>query len=294
MIYALRDSKCTISDISRIDNFQLRWLQLIQNRMEAKFANVDMKDFKSTDVAVIYMDNSNPYGKLRFPSGMKKIFIVGKVDKNNINYLNDADHIIYTNHVQQSIVENIGNIHKPSTTCPRYPLHSFNTTVTKKKRVFIGGWMDVNLFEQIVALHRTLPKEYDFYVMTVGSGARYEVFAKNLTDMFKNSEINGNRYVRLQCDIFHYENMLLQIRASEKAFLYKKEPTHDTIIDMLKSSDKKILEHSIGESSMLAHCQASGCEILGANTISYLPFIEKNDVEYTYSLFVDKLIDIIN
>ena len=48
-------------------------------------------ELKPEDIIIINLYRQNPYGKYKIPPKCKKVFIVHRIDKENVKYINDAD-----------------------------------------------------------------------------------------------------------------------------------------------------------------------------------------------------------
>lgn len=296
MIYALLDT-ATDGFISRRDNFNSNWMSLIQNRCVVKFAPVGMDDFNAGDTVIVYLDNQKPYGSYKIPDGIRKIFIVGRVNGQNVKYLNDADYIIYTNDIQRRIVEDISGIIKPHFVMPRHPMSTFfDITLTQRNRLFIGGRFTSDktngLYTRLLDLHKKYDPTISFYIMAVDDSSGFKAYTDTLVQWLHESPLNGSRSVNLEFNAKYYKMMQLQIAASKYIHLWRDEPSIEQVNTWLNTNDKAILNHYIGESALLGIAHKFGCEIDVEPTISFLPHFQTTR-PYEFGDFADDMVHII-
>ena len=297
MIYTLLDTHNN-TFISKRDNFNSNWMSLIQDRRIVKFAPIGMDDFVPGDSVIVYLDNTKPYGSYSIPNYVKKIFIVGRVNGQNVKFLNDADYIIYTNDIQRRIVEDIVAIHKPHFVMPHHPTPTFfDIKLEKKNRVFIGGRFTQDkingFYTRLIDLHKSYDKELSFYVMGVDDSTSFKSYVDSLVKWLHESPLNGSRLVNLEFSAQYYKMMQLQIAASKHIHLWRDEPSIDQVNAWLGSGDREILNHYIGESSLLGIAHKFGCIINVAPTISFIPHFT-DMIPYEFADFSDDMIRILN
>lgn len=293
-VYILRDSKYS-SVCSRSDNFSIQWMRWYRF---AKFLPTTMTNYTDTDIIIVNIDNDNPYLINNIPPSCKKLFIVHKLHRSNIKYLQDATHIIYINELQRKIAEDIYGIAVPSTTCPRHPMHEFTTEVLKDKRVQISGWLHPDktdgLYTKLLALNKTTNRDYRFTIQMVGNEIpQYKKYWESLNKWITGTELNGERVIELDNTNVMYDIMLFNIRVAEKMYLWRNEISLNDALGLIDTKDESILDHWVGESSMLAHAQASNCDLIfDEPTISFYPYFN-NSSNFTYKEFsqvIDQLI----
>jgi hypothetical protein len=182
--YVLHDSRYE-TYLSRGDSFNRQWMSYIQQYNIVKFAPVSMNDFTNDDTVIIYLDNSKPYGNYKLIPGMKKIFIVGELRKDNIDYLKEANHVIYMSPLQHKVAIEYG-IDTAHTICPHHPFPSIDISIPKRNMVFIGGIFNVNKstgFEnRLLKLHKSTPLDWEFNVYLGGQGGTYKA---NTNELYK-------------------------------------------------------------------------------------------------------------
>lgn len=286
MIYVLSDS---VSDqfISNGNNFNSNWMSLIQSDMDVKFAPVAMREFdEDNDIIIIYLDGNNPYGEYKLPPNIKKVFIVGRIHKGNANFLNDASYVVYMNDVQQKIAETICGIVKPCIVLPRHPIPVFFDMDLKKiDRVFIGGKFNqgkkTGFHSLLLNLHKKYNTKTNFYIMGADESSLFKEYTDTLTKWLVESPLNKSRIVNLEFNSRYYKSFQLQIAASKYVYLWRDEPTIDSVYDMLDKKDKTILDYPIGDSSILGIAERFGCIIDVEPTISYIRhFKEKSNYNF--------------
>lgn len=276
-VYVLHDSRYD-SYLSRGDTFNRQWMAYIQNTIITKFVPVSMSDFAVNDTVIIYMDNSKPYGNYNLPRDIRKIFIVGELRKDNIEYLKDASHIIYLSPLQHKVAVDYG-ISCENTVCPHHPFPVTNTIVPKRDMVFFGGIFNTNkssAFEtRVLDLHKSIPTDFEFMMYLGGQGSQYKVKTSELHKWLSESEINGNRLVTLEFGKYFYRLFNLNIIAAKKVFLWRNELTASG-----NHSIDAMLDNGIRESSILPIAKHYGCDVECEDRLSYISNF--NGTEFTF------------
>ena len=293
-VYILRDS--TYSSVcSRSDNFSTQWLKWYRF---AKFAPSTMTKFSSDDIVIINLDDSDdPYGGRRMPE-CKKIFIVQKIHRSNIDYLKSADYVIYINDIQRRIAEDMYGINVPSFTCPRHPMPTFNTKVIKKNRLQVSGWMHPNkmsnLYGKLLELNRSMSRDYDFIIQMVGTEvSKYQKVWDSFNEWLVSTELNGTRRVEVDATNVMYEIMQFNVRIASHMLLWRNEPTIDEVMNKLDANDDTLLDNWVSGSSMLSIAQAADCKLIVDDSISFIAY-HNNVPDYSYKEFSNDISIIIN
>lgn len=292
MIYTLTDTT-TDSFISRGDNFNTNWMSLIQSRHPVKFAPVGMDDFIDGDMVIVYLDNAKPYGSYKIPTFVKRIFITGRINGLNVNYLTDADYVVYTNDIQRRIVEDIAGIHKPCMVMPKHPTPTFfDIDLQKQNRVFIGGRLSSEktsgFYTRLLNLHKKYDPPTSFYIMGVDDSVTFKSYCDSLTKWLMDSPLNGVRKVNLEFNARYYKIMQIQIAASKYIHLWRDEPSIDTVLEMLDAGNQDILNHTVGESSLLGIAKRFACEVDVERTISFISHF-RDQTQYEFKNLADDL-----
>ena len=219
MIYVLHDSKYE-TYLSRADHFNRQWMATIQPSVIVKFAPVGMSDFRDGDTIVVYLDNAKPFGSYVLDKKMKKIFIVGDLNKDNHDFLKQADYIIYLSEHQRVVAESIcGVFGIPSFTYPHHPMPSITVDTIKKNRIFIGGMFSTQkttgFIDRIKKLHGEYPSDVEFMIYGGGVGPGYSTFCEKTHEWLTKSELNGKRQVQLEFQKFYGSAFFLNLQASK-------------------------------------------------------------------------------
>lgn len=277
-IYVLHDSRYE-PYLSRGDTFNRQWMSYIEKSVITKFVPVSMSDFSSSDTVIIYMDNSKPYGNYKLIPGIKKIFIVGELRKDNIEYLKEADHVIYLSPLQHKVASEYG-ITSSYTICPHHPYPTMNFSMPKRDMVFCGGIFNPSksaAFEtRLLQLHKTTPPDWEFVLYLGGQGSSYKAKTTELHKWLTDSEINGHRLVTLEFGKYFYRTFNLNIISAKKVFLWKNELSATG-----NHSIQELLENGIRESSILPIAKHYGCDIECEDRLSYISNF--NGTEFTFS-----------
>lgn len=291
-IYVLKDP---VYDeyTSKINNFTLEWLKWYP------FAKIAPKKHPLTrnDILIINLYEGNPYGQYTIPAGCKKIFIVHKLNLDNIKYLQDARYIIYMNDYQRQLAE-IAGIKKPYISCPRHPLHNYTVKFNTDAYAYIGGWYfedkSDGLLDRIIQLHKTIPHDLEFVYFFVSGDLPSR---KAAIDSMKKSILSCpelkdrvNAFIDNKLD---YNSMIFRARTCEYAYLWRNTISIDELKDAIESKDSSILSNSIYESSMLSHFQSGNAKIIAEKKQCFIAAHE--DVkEFTYKDFGGILKNIIS
>jgi len=294
MIYTIHDSKYK-TYLSRGDGFFRQLMAVTQHIEPMRFAPIGMEDFVDGDIVLIYLDNKNPYGKYIIPDGVKKVFICGKLDKNNIEFLRDADHIIYLNEFQQRAAENYGITNK-SLTIPHHPLPTIDISPTKTDRVFIGGLFDVNhrrdLSNDLINLHDKYQLDTRFIIVGGGQGPAFGQYIQTLTDELNKSKLNGSRVVSVELTKYYSPIYMMSIANSETVYLRRSEPTVAEARELLDSKDNSILDYPIGDSSTMTIAHKYGCNIDADDRMSFAAYHEGRLTNYSFNELVTDIVNI--
>jgi hypothetical protein len=291
-IYVLKDPVYN-EYASKTNNFTLEWLKWFP------YAKIAPKqhDIKKDDILIINLYDGNPYGQYNIPTGCKKIFIVHKLSKDNIKYLSDATHIIFINKYQKQVADIFG-IKRPSTICPRHPLHNYSVSFNTDPYVYIGGWFfddrHDGLLERIEELHNTLPDHLEFiYFFIWGDlNSRKEKIDSFFTTI-RESKAFKKRPNILITDQIAYNTMLFRTRTAEYSYLWRNEPNIEESLDLIASKNESILDTPIYESSMLSHFQSGHSKVIAEDKLCFAPAHIEAD-NFTYKDFGNLIKEVTN
>lgn len=282
-IYVLKDPVYN-QNTSKINNFTLEWFKWYP------FAKLAPKDFQLNrdDILIINLHEGNPYGQYTIPPGCKKIFIVHKLNNDNIKYLQDARYIIYMNDYQRQLAE-IAGIKKPYISCPRHPLHDYNVSFESDPYVYIGGWYfddkSDGLVDRIIDLHKQVPRHLEFiYFFVWGDLQSRKASIESTKQLIQNSpqlKDRINAFIDAQMD---YNSMIFRARTCEYAYLWRNTITIEELKDSISSKDQSVLNNSIYESSMLAHFQSGNAKIIAEPKQCFIHAHEESE-RFTYKDF---------
>lgn len=279
---------------SKINNFTIEWIKWY------RFAKIAPKKYTitSSDIVIINLNDAiDPYKGYDINPECKRIFIVHKINSNNIHHLKSATHIIYINDVMRQVAE-IGGIIKPYTICPRYPLYDFfGTEFNKLDTVHIGGWFFDDrvdgLREALGELDKKLHNDIQFTYNYVWGGI--ESRKQQLMDFINGLKDDGmmkDRHNVLPTTETAYIINLFNTRISKYGFIYRNSPSVEEVFDLINDKNESILDYSISESSMLAMYQSSNTEVICNNTIECLPYF-KQTADFTFKDFSKIISEII-
>lgn len=296
-IYVLKDPKHE-TYVSPGDNFNRNWMAYSQKKQTIQFAPIQMSDFKVGDIIIIYLDGDKPYGSYNLIDGVRKIFITGRLTNSNVNYLKDADYIIYINELQKRVVEGIYDIVRPSYTCPRFPLPSFDINPIKKDRIFVGGILSYDKKEciktELLDINAKYDKSIDVIFHAGGSGVLYKKGCDDMTNWLNASPLNGNRIVNVEFHKQYYQVLLYNIATSRYVHLCREGLTKEMVDTAIIEKNKNVLNNPLGESSLLAIAHRYGCEVHSNNNVSFLPMHQNNIAEYYIKDFSSDILRILS
>lgn len=283
--YILRDPIHS-HDTSKTHNFSLEWSKWFPY---VKMAFPDIK-MSEKDIVVFNLHKGNPYGKFRIPRETKKIFVVHTINATMAKFLEDAHVVIYMNPVQKEIAEKIYGIDIPSLMAPRHPMFEFKTDVNQVNTLFIGGWFFEDrvkgLLERVQKIHNEIPMNYDFTLFPIWGGTNQH---KKVVDQFTatlkehGSEFGSRKVMVNMREMFH-DIMVFKTRTCKKALLWDNGPTIEEVSDLVAARDSKVLDYSVGESSMLALFQSSPKDLIVEKKIKYNSYFTKPE-KFTYKQF---------
>lgn len=253
MIYVLYDNP--LSYISKADNFNSAWMSFIQPYLDVKFAPFGMDEFKPNDTVIAYLDTKNPFDSYKLLPSMKRILIVGNLNRNNIDLLENVDFCIYTNELQQQIATLYG-IKTKSCVIPSMPAPNLHIPTNKKNRLFIGGLMVQSKLEgfysRILSLHEKYDVNIPFFIMGVDDDPQLKSYVDSLTAWLMDSSLNGTRIVHLEFNCTYNRMFQLHLAASSDIHLWKNEPLYDDVVKMVKLDDiDGLLNHSYSTSTQM-------------------------------------------
>jgi hypothetical protein len=186
---------------------------------------------------------------------MKRILIVGNLNKNNIDLLENVDFCIYTNALQQRIATLYG-IKTKSCVIPSMPAPNMQIPTNKKNRLFIGGLMVQSKLEgfysRILSLHEKYDVNIPFFIMGVDDDPQLKSYVDSLTAWLMDSSLNGTRIVHLEFNCTYNRMFQLHLAASSDIHLLRNEPLYDDVVKMVKSDDiDSLLKHSYSTSTQM-------------------------------------------
>jgi len=290
MIYFLKD---TYQDelISKTNNFSI---QTMKYHRLSRIVPFDMQ-FNKDDIIIYNVNQGNPFSKFKLNNN-KKICIVHKINKANIQYINQADFVIYMNPYIEKIAKKL-NIDIPSYTLPRHPLYDNNgVSFNREQFVFFGGnFSDVilnNMNNEILSLHKKMNNKLEFLLFPVFGNvpSRRELFNKNIDALRK--ETKNTRIIVNMSNEIPVDLMLFRSKTAQYNYLWNKGISIEKMNDLINSQSDDILNFDIYESSMLSAMQSGGGNILLDSKSQYVSYFDKAN-NYYFSDFAKDLQKII-
>lgn len=288
-VYILKDPVYDES-ASKINNFTLEWIKWY------RFAKIAPKEheIKSDDIIIINLnDGVDPCLGYRIHPSAKRVYVVHKINRNNLLHLENANFIIYINDVIRQIAE-VGGIKKPYISCPRYPLYNFfGTKLIKEDFVHIGGWFFDDrvdgLSDALQKMHEELHRDIQFHYYFIWGSveSRKEKILDFLGDM-KKKHFAENRTHSFPTIENPFNIGLYSTRIAKYGFIHRNTLSIEETFDLINDKNDSILDHDVSESSMLSMYQSSGCEVIANNTIDCLPFFQKTDF-FTFKDFAKNI-----
>ena len=288
-IYFLKDTYQS-ELVSKTNNFSI---QTMKHHRLSRIVPFDMQ-FSPDDIIIYNVNQGSPLSKFKLYNN-KKICIVHKINRINLEYIKQADFVIYMN----PYIEQIGKkyIDLPSFTLPRSPLYNDNNVkFNRDAYVFFGGSMNEatlkNMNSEVLSVHKKLnPKlEFLFFPVFGDVPSRKEQFNKNLEELRKVT--NGKRIMVNIGSEIPVDLMLFRCKTSEYAYLWNKGITIEHMKDLISSQSDDILNYDIYESSMLSSIQSGSSNPILDKHSPYVSYYDKAD-NYYFSDFAKDLQKII-
>lgn len=275
-IYFLKDAYQS-ELISKVNNFSI---QTMKYHRFSRIVPFDMQ-FSINDLVIYNVNQGNPFSKFTLNNNNKKVAIVHRINRSNLQYINQADFVVYMNPIIEKIAKEKAHISIPSFTIPRYPLYNNNVSFNRDPFVFIGGNITDNILknmnQEILSLHKRLDKKLEFLFFPVFGNvpSRTETFNKNIELLQK--EIK-NRVLFVMPNEMPVDLMLFRCQTAEYSYLWNKGINIEQMNDLLSSSGDEILNFDIYESAMLS--AVNGSNIICGN---YSPYIGKSINNYHFT-----------
>lgn len=286
-VYIIKDPVYNEST-SRIHNFTLEWIKWY------RFAKIAPREHKieSSDIVIVNLyDGVDPCAGYDIHPTAKRIYIVHKINRDNVKHLEDANFIIYINDVMQQIAE-LAGIRKPCIACPRYPLYEFfGTEFLKEDFVHIGGWFFDDriegLTDALLNMNSKLPKDiqYHYYYVWGGVESRKKKIHDQFETLRKIPVLNNRVHTFVESEL-SYNISLFTTRIAKYGFIHRNAPTIEEVFDLINSKDQSILNYSISESSMLSMYQSSNVDVITTDNIECIPLYRDTN-HFTFRDFAE-------
>lgn len=284
-VYILKDTLHS-GNVSKINNFTLEWIKWY------RFAKIAPKAYKfgPNDIVIINLNSSiSPTDGYEIHPRCKRICIVHKMNRANLEQLKNADYIIYMNDVMKQIAE-IGGVTKRHSVCPRYPLYDFfGTEFNKDDIMHIGGWFFDDridgLKEHLIEVDTRLPKSIQFqyhYLWGAVESRKEKIYT--FLNQFKDEGLFNERPNMFPLTELSYLIGLFNTRVSKYGFIHRNSPSIEKVFDLINDKDESLLDYDISESSMLAMYQSSNTEVICNDNIDCLPYFKPTEY-FTFKMF---------
>lgn len=294
--------------IGGFESFNCTWQPLLQAlQLPELNQDYDINDIPSARFASAELRNCHGKRVVRvadYPQ-RKRITVVHEVMHCSLDTIRNSDYLIYMNHYQKEIVENIAGIKKPCLVLPCHPI-PFNLTahlnVPRRNSVYLGGHFFSCKSQGLLARLEALVEKLDSNPETAGAtiSCYFIVAFDYLVEAFNAFERNVRLHPLLKdrveiahnADHIPYATMFENMAACKYTYLWRNESSLDRLKELINTHDASVLQCPVGESSMLANAVAAGCIPIVEDNYRFRAYFE-TDLTFSYQDFAELLRDFI-